>query len=76
MMPPARFDSTHAKADLRVVRALASDLFAGRAPKLEAFYRAGRGDLVARAGVEERKDPVRILTRGSLRAFGRLPSTA
>lgn len=72
----AGLDSTHAKADLRVVRALASDLLAGRTPTVDAFYRAGRGDLVARATAKDRKDPVRILTRGSNRAMEGLPGAA
>lgn len=71
----ARLDATQARPDLRVVRTVAKDLLAGRTPTLDAFYRAGRGDLVARASPEERKDPVRLLT-GSMRALGPLPRAA
>jgi hypothetical protein len=72
----ARLDATQAKTDLLVVRALTKDLLAGRTPTLDAFYRAGRGDLVARASPEERKDPVRILTGSMARALGPLPRAA
>jgi hypothetical protein len=72
----ARLDATQAKPDLLVVRALTTDIVGGRAPTLDAFYRAGRGDLVARASAEERKDPVRILTASMARALGPLPRAA
>lgn len=72
----AGLDATQAKSNLRVVRAVAKDLLAGRTPTLDAFYRAGRGDLVARASLEERKDPVRLLTGSLPRALGPLPRAA
>lgn len=72
----AGLDATQAKSDLRVVRTVAKDLLAGRTPTLDAFYRAGRGDLVARASPEEREDPVRLLTGNMARALGPLPRAA
>jgi hypothetical protein len=72
----ALLDTTHAKPDLRIVRALASDLLAGRTPTLDAFYRAGRGELVARAQAKDRKDPVRILIGAHDRSLEPLPRAA
>jgi hypothetical protein len=72
----ARLDATGAKPDLRVVRALARDLLAGRRPTLDAFYRAGRGDLVARASARDRKDPLRLLIHSVHRALEPLPRAA
>jgi len=72
----AEVDRGDAKRDLRVARALAKDLLAGRKPTLDAFYRAGRGDQVAHATVEERKDPIRLLTGARDRARQRYPLAA
>jgi hypothetical protein len=71
-----RLDLTRAKADLRIVRVIARDLLAGRTPTLDAFYRAGRGDLVARASADDRRNPLRILTRSFQRALEPLPRAA
>ena len=69
--PTPSYHRTHEVVDLGL--SAPTDLLAGQVPGVEALYRVGLGDLVARARVTDRGDPVRILARNAGRILEPLP---